>query len=90
MSCSSVLDKDLEHGSLHDALRELGEIPTSASGTLVAVNAAAEDEELLAVEPRAALLVEERLILNQSGRPLERTQTRYAGDEFVFNVSLAR
>jgi GntR family transcriptional regulator len=89
-SCSAVLTADLEHGSLHDALRALGEIPTSASGTLVAVNAGAEDEELLGVEPRTALLVEQRLILNQSGRPLETTQTRYAGDEFVFHVSLAR
>ncbi|MBB5840605.1 UTRA domain-containing protein [Kribbella italica] len=90
MSCSAVLEGDLEHGSLHDALRALGEIPTSASGTLVAVNAGVEDEELLAVEPRTALLVEERLILDQSGRPLEKTQTRYAGDEFVFDVSLTR
>jgi GntR family transcriptional regulator len=90
MSCSAVLDGDLGHGSLHDALRALGEIPTSASGTLVAVNSGDEDAELLAVAPRTALLVEERLILNQSGQPLEKTQTRYAGDEFVFHVSLAR
>ncbi|GAB2656686.1 GntR family transcriptional regulator [Kribbella swartbergensis] len=90
MSCSAVLNEDLEHGSLHDALRALGEIPTSATGTLVAANAGDEDVQLLAVEPRAALLVEERLILNQDGRPLEKTQTRYAGDEFVFHVSLAR
>jgi GntR family transcriptional regulator len=90
MSCSAVLNEDLEHASLHDALRALGETPTSATGTLVAANAGDEDVELLAVEPRAALLVEERLILNQDGRPLEKTQTRYAGDEFVFHVSLTR
>jgi GntR family transcriptional regulator len=90
MSCSAVLNEDLEHASLHDALRALGEIPTSATGTLVAANAGDKDVELLAVEPRAALLVEERLILNQDGRPLEKTQTRYAGDEFVFHVSLTR
>jgi DNA-binding GntR family transcriptional regulator len=90
MSCSSVLDEDLEHSSLHDALRALGEEPASAAGTLVAVNAGAEDAELLAVAPGTALLVEERLIVNQNGHPLEKTQTRYAGDEFVFHVSLAR
>jgi len=90
MSCSAVLAEDLEGGSLHDALRALGETPTSASGTLVAINADDEDAELLAVAPGTALLVEERLIVNQSGQPLEKTQTRYAGDEFVFHVSLAR
>lgn len=90
MSCNPVLSADLEHGSLHEALRALGEDPTSASGTLVAVNADTEDAELLAVAPGTALLVEERLIVNQGGRPLEKTQTRYAGDEFVFHVALAR
>ncbi|MEW9548387.1 GntR family transcriptional regulator [Nonomuraea sp. NPDC050783] len=90
MSCSAVLNEDLEHSSLHEALRTLGEIPTSATGTLVAVNAGAEDAELLQVEPGAALLVEERLIVNQNGQPLEKTQTRYLGDEFVFHVTLAR
>ncbi|NJP97455.1 GntR family transcriptional regulator [Nonomuraea sp. FMUSA5-5] len=90
MSCSAVLNEDLEHSSLHEALRTLGEIPTSATGTLVAANAGAEDAELLQVEPGAALLVEERLIVNQNGQPLEKTQTRYLGDEFVFHVTLAR
>jgi GntR family transcriptional regulator len=90
MSCSAVLNEDLEHSSLHEALRTLGEIPTSATGTLVAANADAEDAKLLQVEPGAALLVEERLIVNQSGQPLEKTQTRYLGDEFVFHVTLAR
>jgi GntR family transcriptional regulator len=90
MSCSAVLNADLEHGSLHDALRALGEIPTSATGTLIAVNAGGEDAKLLEVAPGAALLVEERLILDQDGRPLEKTQTRYAGEEFVFHVTLAR
>lgn len=90
MSCSAVLDEDLEHGSLHDALRALGEDPSSAAGTLVAENAGDEDAALLAVPPGTALLVESRLIVNQDGQPLEKTQTRYAGDEFVFHVSLAR
>ncbi|MEV4179098.1 GntR family transcriptional regulator [Nonomuraea sp. NPDC049709] len=90
MSCSAVLNEDLEHSSLHETLRTLGEIPTSATGTLVAANADAEDAKLLQVEPGAALLVEERLIVNQNGQPLEKTQTRYLGDEFVFHVTLAR
>ncbi|MFC7585619.1 GntR family transcriptional regulator [Nonomuraea antimicrobica] len=90
MSCSAVLNEDLAHSSLHEALRALGEIPTNATGTLVAVNADAEDAKLLQVEPGSALLVEERLIVNQNGQPLEKTQTRYVGDEFVFHVTLAR
>jgi GntR family transcriptional regulator len=90
MSCSAVLDEDLAHGSLHDALRALGEEPTSAAGALVAENADDEDAALLEVPTGTALLVESRLIVNQHGEPLEKTQTRYAGDEFVFHVALTR
>lgn len=90
ISCAAVLNHDLEHGSLHDALREIGEIPTGATGTLIAANAGQDDAELLGVQPAAALLVEERLILNQNGQPLENTQTRYAGGEFVFHIALSR
>lgn len=90
MSCAAVLNTDLEHGSLHEALHALGEIPTSATGTLYAVNAGDEDAALLGVAPGAALLVEERLVLDEDGRPLQKAQTRYAGDEFVFQIALSR
>jgi GntR family transcriptional regulator len=90
ISSAAVLNEDLEQGSLHDALQALGEVPTRATGTLVAANAGDEDAELLGVRPAAALLVEERLIFNQHDVPLEKTQTRYAGEEFVFHLVLSR
>jgi GntR family transcriptional regulator len=89
-SCSAVMDADLEHGSLHAALSALGEEPTSATGTQVALLADESDAALLAVEPGAALLVERRLIRNQHGVPLERTETRYVGERFVFHITLSR
>jgi GntR family transcriptional regulator len=90
ISCAAVLNDDLEQGSLHDALQALGEVPTRATGTLVAANAGEEDVALLGVRPDAALLVEERLIVNQHDLPLEKTETRYAGEEFVFHLTLSR
>jgi GntR family transcriptional regulator len=89
-SCSAVLDADLERGSLHAALSALGEEPTSATGTQVAVLADEQDAVLLSVAPGAALLVERRLICNQDGVPLERTETRYVGERFVFHITLSR
>jgi GntR family transcriptional regulator len=56
----------------------------------VAVLADEQDAALLSVPPGAALLVERRLIVNQDGAPLERTETRYVGDLFVFHITLSR
>lgn len=90
MSCAAVLNDDLEQGSLHDALHALGEVPTRATGTLIATGAGDDDAELLGIRPSTALLVEERLIFNQDDLPLEKTETRYAGGEFVFHIALSR
>lgn len=89
-SCSAVLEADLEHGSLHAALSALGEAPTSATGTQLAVLADGQEAALLSIEPGAALLVERRLISNQDGVPLERTETRYVGERYVFHITLTR
>jgi GntR family transcriptional regulator len=89
-SCAAVLNEDLERGSLHDALHRLGEIPTYATGTQVAALAEPDDAELLSIRVNAALLIERRLITNQNGLPLEKTETRYVGDEFVFHIVLSR
>ncbi len=90
ISCAAVLNEDLEQGSLYDALRALGHVPTRATGTLIAANADEQDAALLGVRPDAALLVEERLVADQHDLPLAKTETRYAGGEFVFPLTLSR
>jgi GntR family transcriptional regulator len=87
---SALLDLDLAAGSLHAALVSLGRVPTKGHGIVTAAPATAEDADLLNVPIQTALLVERRLILDQHGRPLERTESRYVGDRYgldiVFNV----
>jgi GntR family transcriptional regulator len=83
---AALLDLDLATASLHAALTGLGRVPTGGHATITAVTATAQDAELLAVPPASALLVERRLIVDQHGRPLERTETRYAGDRYALDV----
>ena len=87
-SCAAVLESDLERGSLHAALRALGRVPAVARGTLTARLARRRDAELLEIRPRAPLLVERRVIVDAEGAPLEATETRYAGERYVFDVEL--
>ncbi len=88
--CTPVLDADLEHGSLHEALKRLGEIPTKAVGMQFAATADPSDADLLEIGPGAPMFVERRLITNQNALPLEKTETRYVGDRFVFHIELSR
>jgi GntR family transcriptional regulator len=88
--CSFVLDHDLNDNSLHALLEERGIIPTEAFGTLVAARAEEHDAEHLGVEIGSPLLVERRRIHDQHGTRIESTETRYAGEEYVFDVHLRR
>lgn len=81
-----VLDADLENGSLHDALGELGVVATSATGTVTARLATRAETRLLGVPARTALLVELRLLFDQHGNPFERTESRYVADRYVIDV----
>jgi DNA-binding GntR family transcriptional regulator len=89
-SCAGVLDLDLEAGSLHAALEALGRVPTVARGSVTARLSTAEEQELLALPSRSALLIEQRTITDQDGAPVERTETRYSSDRYVFDVELHR
>jgi GntR family transcriptional regulator len=82
----AVLGADLEHGSLHAELARLGTVAESASGTVTARLATRAEGRLLDVRARAALLVEVRLLLDQHGRPFERTESRYVADRYVIDV----
>jgi len=89
-----VLEADLEGGSLHATLIAAGFVPTRGSATIEAQAATVEDTELLGVPEASPLLVERRLILDQRGRPLEWTESRYPADRYAldvaFNVEYAR
>jgi GntR family transcriptional regulator len=82
-----LLAADLEHGSLHRTLLALGRVPTAGTASLRAEPAARGDAKLLGVRTGAALLVERRLIFDQTGAPLELTVSRYAGDRYRLDVS---
>jgi len=89
----ALLEADLEGRSLHRTLVAAGWIPTSGRATLGADPATAEDALQLRLPEGAPLLVERRLILDQHGKPLELTESRYAGDRYgldvAFDVELA-
>ncbi|MEV6350508.1 GntR family transcriptional regulator [Actinoplanes sp. NPDC051851] len=83
---SSLLDLDLEVGSLHRALHERGLRPTLGSSRLTAQRAGA-DGELLHVPADEPLLVETRLIVDQHSAPLEYTVSRYVGERYDLHVT---
>jgi GntR family transcriptional regulator len=85
----AVLDADLEAGSLHEALIAAELVPTRGHATIGAAVAGPEDAALLEVAPGDPLLVERRVILDQHGRPLERTESRYAADRYALGVSFS-
>lgn len=88
--CSAVLELDLSTVSLHAALEANGITPTESFGSLVAALAGPADVERLNVEAGSPLLVEVRRIDDQHGTRIERTETRYAGNEYVFDLKLRR
>ena len=81
-----VLAADLETGSLHALLTALGRMPTSGRATITAESATAEEAALLGVAPGAALLVERRLVLDDRGRPIERTESRYVPGRYALGI----
>jgi GntR family transcriptional regulator len=82
-----LMEADLEQGSLFQALVGAGRVPTAGSASLSAQPASAADARALGVSRGSPLLVERRLIFDQAGRPLESTESRYAGDRYVLDVS---
>ena len=85
----AVMDADLENGSLHEALIGHDIVPTRGTSSIGAEAATAEDAALLGVTPGEPMLVERRLIVDQRGRPVERTESRYAADRYGLNVAFS-
>jgi GntR family transcriptional regulator len=85
-----VLEADLEGGSLHAALEELGRIPTRADARVSARPSRARERRLLGQGSSGVVLCERRVIVDQNGLPLEHTETRYAAERYVFDAIVAR
>jgi GntR family transcriptional regulator len=88
--CAAVLGTDLEHGSLHQALTELGRTPSSARGTIRPERATNNDAAALEIAPGTPLIAETRLVYDAEGAPIELTETRYSPTRYVFEVELRR
>jgi GntR family transcriptional regulator len=83
----SVLAADLEHGSLHAAIIAGGRSLRRGTGTVAAEAATDEDARLLDVRRGDPLLVERRVIVDDEGRRIEATESRYAADRYALDVS---
>jgi GntR family transcriptional regulator len=84
---TELLDADLVHGSLHEALVTSGHTPALGHSTLTAEGADGATARLLGVKIGTALLVEQRLILDQDAKPLELTSSRYVGQRYALDVT---
>lgn len=84
---TALLDQDLARCSLHEAMGRLGHVPVRGHAALHACNASKSDAKLLDIAPGAALLVEQRLILDGRGEPLELTESRYVGERYALDVN---
>lgn len=82
-----VMAEDLANGSLHEALAQSGLHLRRGTATIVAEAATDEDARLLNVEAGEPLLVERRIILDGHARPVEATESRYAGRRYALDVS---
>jgi GntR family transcriptional regulator len=85
----TVLAADLEGGSLHEALITAGMVPSRGKSSIAAEAASADDAVLLGVRAGDPMLVERRLIYDHRGRPMERTESRYAADRYGLNVGFS-
>ena len=86
---AAVLAADLVSGSLHEALISEGMVPSHGKSSIGAEAASADDAVLLGVASGVPMLVERRLIHDQRGRPIERTESRYAADRYGLNVGFS-
>jgi GntR family transcriptional regulator len=87
-ACAAVLGADLERGSLHEALADLGFRPAVARGSIRPQPAGSEDAETFEVPLGEPLLVETRLVFDADGKPIEHTESRYSPRRYVLDIEL--
>ena len=83
----AVLAADLESGSLHAAISAAGLVLRTGTGTVAAGAATAEDARLLDIRRGDPLLIERRVIADETGRRIEATESRYPADRYALDVS---
>lgn len=88
-SCADVINT-IEDGSLHSAFEATGRIPRRASAQVDARTATARERRLLELDGDGVVLCERRVIYDRDDTPLEHTETRYAADRYVFDVTMYR
>jgi GntR family transcriptional regulator len=81
------LNADLEHSSLHAAIIAGGQSLVRGSGTVGAGASTAEDARLLDIRRGDPLLIERRVIVDDRGRRIEATESRYPADRYALDVS---
>lgn len=81
-----VLAADLERSSLHATLLAAGKVLANGRARIWAGRADAEDASVLGVAEGSALLVERRIILDERGTAVERTESRYAAERYALEV----
>jgi GntR family transcriptional regulator len=86
---AAVMGADLGAGSLHEALIAAGIVPSRGKSSIRAEAAGADEAALLGVAAGEPMLVERRVIVDQRGRPIERTESRYAADRYGLDIGFA-
>jgi GntR family transcriptional regulator len=87
-SVAELLDGDLGSDSVFATLARAGLVPTAGRAAIAAEAASPGDAKLLGVKRGEPLLVERRLITDQTGAPLELTESRYVGSRYRLDVEV--
>lgn len=84
---AEVLGEDLEDGSLHQTLTRLGRQPAGGRSSVTAVGATTDQARLLGVAAGAPLLLEQRLIQDAAGEPLELAESWHVGERYWLDLA---
>ncbi|HKW70843.1 MAG TPA: GntR family transcriptional regulator [Candidatus Dormibacteraeota bacterium] len=85
-TAEAVLAASLERDSLHAVLVRAGIPPTKGRATIRSEAATADDARWLKMRKGDPMLVERRVIVDDRGRPLEFTESRYPADRYALDV----
>lgn len=85
----SVMASDLRTESLHTVLAGAGWNLRHGTATVTAEPATASDARHLEIARGEPMLVERRVIVDDGGRPVEATESRYAAGRYAIDVRFA-
>jgi GntR family transcriptional regulator len=86
----SLPKTNLAEGSLYEALRRNGVVPTSADYVLQAIAAEPRQAALLEVQPSAPLLMATATSFDLKGKPIELSCSVFRSDRYRFRTTLHR